>query len=204
VVGRVSGGLLLERRHARRRDECRLDPPATIPNINAALDLPIVNQSPVAVSDTYTTTRNAGADGCGAGRAGQRHRCGRRYLTATLASNVLTGMLNLRPNGSFIYTPTLNYTGQVTFTYRATDSLALSNPALVTITVQPSITTANLFIRKTSLRERRASRILSWSPMPGRTRPTARRFPTLCRRGSPVLPGIAWQPTEQAATPAAA
>jgi uncharacterized repeat protein (TIGR01451 family) len=129
-----------------------LTAPATIPNINAALALPVVNQSPVAVSDTYTTTRNAVLTVAAPGVLGNDTDADGDTLTATLASNVLTGMLNLRPNGSFIYTPTLNYTGQVTFTYRATDSLALSNPALVTITVQPSITTANLFIRKTSLR----------------------------------------------------
>src|SRR5204863_126582 len=47
------------------------------------------------------------------------------------------GALTLNPNGSFTFTPTLNFNGPATFTYKANDGTADSNTATVTITVTP-------------------------------------------------------------------
>ena len=58
-------------------------------------------------------------------------------LTAVLETDVATGTLALATDGGFTYTPTLNHHGVVTFTYRASDGVADSNPALVTINVAP-------------------------------------------------------------------
>jgi hypothetical protein len=58
-------------------------------------------------------------------------------LTAITVTNPLTGSLAFDPDGSFTYTPTLNFTGVVTFTYRVNDGMANSNVATVTITVTP-------------------------------------------------------------------
>jgi len=59
-------------------------------------------------------------------------------LTAVLASGPASGTLILDANGSFTYTPNLNFNGTDSFSYRARDpSLALSNLATVTITVNP-------------------------------------------------------------------
>ena len=66
---------------------------------------------------------------------------------ATVASGVAHGKLVFNANGSFIYTPDLNWYGTDTFTYRANDSVTASDgslvplesapPALVTLTVNP-------------------------------------------------------------------
>ena len=55
-------------------------------------------------------------------------------LTAVPASTPI-GELDLHPDGQFIYTPTLNYTGLVTFTYQAVDEFSAYDTGLVTIEV---------------------------------------------------------------------
>ncbi|HET9665256.1 MAG TPA: Ig-like domain-containing protein, partial [Desertimonas sp.] len=45
--------------------------------------------------------------------------------------------LDLDPDGSYTYSPPANFHGQVSFTYRASDTVASSNLATVTITVTP-------------------------------------------------------------------
>src|SRR5690606_1541153 len=47
------------------------------------------------------------------------------------------GTLTLNPDGSFLYTPNENFTGEDTFTYRVNDGNLFSEPAVVTITVTP-------------------------------------------------------------------
>ena len=56
-------------------------------------------------------------------------------LTAELEMDVADGTLSLASDGSFTYTPDPGFSGTDTFTYRARDGFALSNPATVTITV---------------------------------------------------------------------
>jgi len=58
-------------------------------------------------------------------------------LNAVLVSNPSHGTVTLNANGSFTYRPNTNYNGTDTFTYRATDGIATSGPATVTITVIP-------------------------------------------------------------------
>jgi VCBS repeat-containing protein len=56
-------------------------------------------------------------------------------FTAVLATPPASGSLTLNPNGSFSYTPPLNVTGPVTFTYTANDLGGPSAPATVTINI---------------------------------------------------------------------
>jgi hypothetical protein len=58
-------------------------------------------------------------------------------LTALIMTDPLHGSLSLELDGSFVYIPTLGYTGIDTFTYVAYDGQSGSNTATVTITVQP-------------------------------------------------------------------
>ncbi|MEX2189045.1 MAG: Ig-like domain-containing protein, partial [Pirellulales bacterium] len=58
-------------------------------------------------------------------------------LTASIVSGPTNGVLSLVSNGSFVYTPNVNFNGQDTFTYRANDGDQFSNVATVTITVTP-------------------------------------------------------------------
>jgi VCBS repeat-containing protein len=56
-------------------------------------------------------------------------------LSAVLIDSTTNGTLVLNPDGSFIYTPNLGFTGTDTFTYRASDGQTDSNVSMVTITV---------------------------------------------------------------------
>ena len=58
-------------------------------------------------------------------------------LTAVLDTNPSNGTLSLNANGSYTYTPDLNYNGSDSFTYRANDGVADSNIATVNITINP-------------------------------------------------------------------
>ena len=61
-------------------------------------------------------------------------------LTAQLVTGPAHGALTLNKDGTFTYTPTVDFFGTDTFTYVANDSfLKPSNPATVTITVDPVI-----------------------------------------------------------------
>ena len=56
-------------------------------------------------------------------------------LTAVLVAGPANGTLALNADGSFTYTPNLNWFGTDTFTYRASDGQALGNVATVTLSV---------------------------------------------------------------------
>src|SRR6266850_1176965 len=58
-------------------------------------------------------------------------------LNAVLVSGPTHGTLTLNSDGSFSYTPALNYNGPDSFTYKANDGQADSAPAMVSITVTP-------------------------------------------------------------------
>jgi hypothetical protein len=58
-------------------------------------------------------------------------------LTAVLVSGPAHGELSFAVDGSFIYTPDLDFVGLDTVTYRATDGAFSSNVATVTIDVKP-------------------------------------------------------------------
>jgi large repetitive protein len=56
-------------------------------------------------------------------------------LTAQLVSGPAHGNLTLNPDGSFSYTPELDFNGSDSFTYRASDGSLTSDSATVTLTV---------------------------------------------------------------------
>jgi VCBS repeat-containing protein len=58
-------------------------------------------------------------------------------LTAALVDQASHGTVVLNPDGSFVYTPDDDYSGPDSFTYVANDGQDESNPAMVTITVNP-------------------------------------------------------------------
>src|SRR5207248_1389748 len=59
------------------------------------------------------------------------------HLTAALVGTTTHGTLSLNVDGSFTYTPALNYNGPDSFTYRASDGSTLGNLATVPLTVTP-------------------------------------------------------------------
>ena len=96
----------------------------------------VVNTPPVATSDGYTITVNTTLTVTAPGVLTNDTDADSQPLTATLDTDVLTGTLDLHADGSFVYTPSQDYTGVVTFTYHATDGYTNSNTVQVTITVQ--------------------------------------------------------------------
>ena len=96
-----------------------------------------VNDAPVAANDAYTTAEDTTLTVLASGILANDSDVDGDPLTTVLVTDVAHGLLSLGANGSFIYTPSLNYTGVDTFTYRATDGLANSDVATVTITITP-------------------------------------------------------------------
>jgi len=96
-----------------------------------------VNDAPVALDDSYSVNEDTALVISAPGVLGNDADVDGNPLTTVLMSNPASGTLNLSTNGSFTFTPSLNFTGNVTFTYRATDGALTSGVATVTITVLP-------------------------------------------------------------------
>ncbi|HOI38970.1 MAG TPA: PKD domain-containing protein, partial [Bacillota bacterium] len=98
-----------------------------------------VNMAPGAADDTYTTAEDTvlivSAPGVLANDSDEDLPA--QALTAVLDTPPALGELSLAADGSFVYTPALNFNGTVTFTYFANDGVVNSNLALVVITVGP-------------------------------------------------------------------
>src|SRR5439155_6454692 len=56
-------------------------------------------------------------------------------LTAVLVGGPSHGALTLNADGGFTYTPTANFNGSDSFSYKANDGVAQSNVATVTLTI---------------------------------------------------------------------
>ncbi len=97
-----------------------------------------VNDAPTAVNDTYTTTEETVLviDNVAQGVLANDTDPENQTLTTVLVLAPSSGQLVLNTNGTFTYTPATNFSGQVTFQYRARDaSGAESGIATVTINV---------------------------------------------------------------------
>jgi VCBS repeat-containing protein len=114
----------------------------------ATVTIAVGNEAPTAVDDAYDTT-GAGAlvVAAEAGVLANDTDPDGDALTATLVDDVEFGDLVLADDGSFSYTPTAGNPGTDTFTYTASDGIATSNLATVTITVtnQPPVAVDNSY-----------------------------------------------------------
>ncbi|WP_173010293.1 Ig-like domain-containing protein, partial [Mycolicibacterium sp. P9-64] len=92
-----------------------------------------VNDAPMAGNDAVTTTEDHQVSG----NVLTNDTDVDSSLTVVNPGTITTthGTVTLASDGSFTYTPTANYFGTDSFTYRATDGQALSDLATVTITV---------------------------------------------------------------------
>lgn len=90
----------------------------------------------LAVDDSYTTDEDVVLDVPAPGVFDNDIAGTRTTLTVTVESAPSHGTLLLQSDGSFVYTPTVNYHGPDGFTYRVTNDVASSNVAVVTLTVQ--------------------------------------------------------------------
>jgi large repetitive protein len=94
------------------------------------------NSPPIAGDDAYTMEEDGTltVDAASGVLANDTDAEG-NTLYAVLVQDVASGILTLQPDGSFTYTPAPDAHGVFTFTYAASDGVAASDPATVTITV---------------------------------------------------------------------
>ena len=101
--------------------------PATVTiTVNPVNDVPVANASTLTTDeDTAKNGQLTGSDVEGS------------TLTYQLATNASHGSVTLNADGSYIYTPALNYNGSDSFTFTVRDGSLTSVAATVTITVNP-------------------------------------------------------------------
>jgi hypothetical protein len=93
------------------------------------------NDAPSAGNDRYNTDEGVSLHISAPGVLTNDSDPDGDQLTAVLETGPANGSLTLNSNGSFDYLPEKDYIGEVTFTYRASGGLLVSNIASVTITV---------------------------------------------------------------------
>ena len=94
-----------------------------------------VDYAPIAVDDAYTTDEDVELVVAAPGILENDSDPNNDEITAVLVENPGHGTLVLSADGSFTYTPELNYHGTDSFTYKATDGTNESEVATVTITI---------------------------------------------------------------------
>ena len=114
------------------RDASGDSPAATV-----TLTVNPVNDPPVALPDAYSGIENSTLGQFAPGLLGNDTDLENDTLTTVLVNDVGQGSLTLNPNGSFSYDPAPGFFGTDSFTYRASDSSAVSDPVLVTLEIAP-------------------------------------------------------------------
>jgi VCBS repeat-containing protein len=111
------------------------------------LTVTAVNDAPTAVDDAYSTAEDTALTVAAPGVLANNTDPDGDTLSAVAGSGPSHGTLSHNADGSFTYTPTANFNGSDSFTYRASDGTLTSNLATVTITVTaandaPTVTVA--------------------------------------------------------------
>jgi VCBS repeat-containing protein len=94
-----------------------------------------VNDAPVANADAYPAFEDTPLSIAAPGVLTNDTDVDPDTLTAVIGTSTSNGLLALNADGSFTYTPNLNFNGTDSFTYTANDGAVNSAPATVTITV---------------------------------------------------------------------
>lgn len=96
-----------------------------------------IDDPPSATSDTYSTDEDVALVVPAPGVLANDTDPEGQTLTAEMASAPTNGTVVLNADGSFTYTPNANFSGLDSFTYKAKDGTQYSDPATVSITVNP-------------------------------------------------------------------
>jgi len=94
-----------------------------------------INDAPAAVGDSYRAGPTSTLNVLPPGVLANDTDIDSPSLTAVKASDPAHGSLTLNADGSFSYTPAGGFSGTDIFTYQASDAIALSTPATVSISV---------------------------------------------------------------------
>lgn len=97
----------------------------------------VVNHLPQATGEAYAVDEDALLSVLAPGVLANDSDSDGDALAARLVQDVAHGTLSLNANGSFTYSPLHDFFGQDSFTYVANDGRGDSQPATVTITVNP-------------------------------------------------------------------
>ncbi|PYR74989.1 MAG: hypothetical protein DMF87_21515, partial [Acidobacteria bacterium] len=103
--------------------------------VTVSLTINAVNDAPVAVADSYSTNEDTPLTVAAPGLLANDSDVEGSALTAIKMANPAHGTVTVNANGSFTYTPTANYNGPDSFTYRANDGSLNSATVTVTLTV---------------------------------------------------------------------
>ena len=118
--------------------------------VTVAISIAAVNDVPVANNDSFSTNQNAAINVAARGVLLNDTDADGDVLTASVATAPANGALTLNADGSFRYTPNLNFTGTDTFTYRASDAVSFGL-ATVSVTVVPVIPPTKFFVADVGL-----------------------------------------------------
>jgi VCBS repeat-containing protein len=102
------------------------------PGNNSASDVTTVNNAPVAQAQSVSLDENTSANGNLTATDAENDT-----LTYSKVGNPVHGTVSVNANGGFTYTPTQNYSGSDSFTFKANDGKVDSTPATVSVTVRP-------------------------------------------------------------------
>ncbi|HMJ90625.1 MAG TPA: Ig-like domain-containing protein, partial [Candidatus Acidoferrum sp.] len=98
--------------------------------------VPGTNLPPVSVGETYSMAKNTVLQiNAASGLLANDSDSDGDALSAILVLSPMNGVVTLNGAGGFSYTPAANFFGQDSFTYRASDGLAVSAVAMVVIVV---------------------------------------------------------------------
>jgi hypothetical protein len=100
-----------------------------------------VPMAPTAVNDSYTTAFNSPLNVAAPGVLANDLTNNGGTMSSALVTSVSQGALIVNTDGGISYTPPPGFSGTVSFTYRATNTIGSSSPATVTITVLPASAT---------------------------------------------------------------
>ena len=103
--------------------------------VAVALTINPVNDPPIACNDTYSLNEDNVLTVAASGVLANDSDIDGDTLSASLVNGPSHGVVNVNADGSFIYTPNVNYNGSDSFTYKANDGQADSNVATVSLTV---------------------------------------------------------------------
>jgi hypothetical protein len=92
--------------------------------------------APTASPHTYTTAKNKALTIAAPGLLDAGARAGAAPIIAMTGTKTAHGTIDLRADGSFVYTPAKDFTGTDTFTYKVSRGAATSAEATVTIVVK--------------------------------------------------------------------